>query len=144
MQECVVPGTKYLISTLFCIALHHTSPTKQISIYIRSLRTVHTHTHLRNDAVISEIRLLDVVGKSLGLLEAMAMPMIIMTMAVILRPNILHLDDIAALAAALVRALAANRQPQLVVAVSGHARAPHVLLLARRPHYDRVFERAQP
>ena len=131
---------EYLISTLFCIELHHPSLPSH-SIYTCNAARPRTHP-LRDDASIPQIRLLDVVGHSLGLLKAAMM--VIMAMAIVLGADILHLEDVAALAAALVGAGAAQRHPQLVVRVGGHPRAPHVLLVARRPHHDRVFECPQP
>jgi hypothetical protein len=54
--------------------------------------------------------------------------------------DILHLDDVAALVAALDRSLAARHEPLDDVGIGGHAGAAHVLLVAEGLDNDGVFE----
>ena len=56
--------------------------------------------------------------------------------------DILHLDAVAALGAALERALAARDEPVCHMAVRWHAGAADVLLVAEGADGDRVVERA--
>lgn len=106
---------------------------------------------------------LDVVGKGLGLDEAV----VVVVGVVVLGPNVLHLVDITALGAALNRALAGHlrtgmecvsglsaglawwrgvvttdREPDDVVGVGRETSAASVLLRARGADHDGVFERA--
>jgi hypothetical protein len=64
---------------------------------------------------------------------------VIMSMGVICRSHVLHLDNISALRAALDRAFARDNHPELMVSICGDTSAADVVLVAERLDQDRVF-----
>lgn len=83
---------------------------------------------------------LDVVGEGLGFLVRGVVAVMLVSMGVLIRSNILELDDITTLAAALDRTITRYRQPDSVVRVSGVSSATGVLLVTSALDNDGVVK----
>jgi hypothetical protein len=82
---------------------------------------------------------LDVIGKGLGLLKLRRVVVVV----VILRTDVVHLVDAAALGASLDRALAGEAEPVNTVRVGRETSATSELLLASRSNHDGVLHRSE-
>jgi hypothetical protein len=83
---------------------------------------------------------LDVVGESLGLLVRGVVAVMLVSMGVLLRSNILQLDDITTLAAALNGTITRYRQPDDLVRVCGVSSATGVLLVTSALDNDGIVK----
>lgn len=97
---------------------------------------IHVDQFLYNLAVLG----LDKVGKGLGLLVAV----VVVAVVVVLRSDVLHLVDAAALGASLNGALAVHAQPGNDVRVGGVTSATGVLLITSRLDHDGVVQSSFP